>query len=52
MVMRTDFSCSVLFFRKREIDFSQTNNLDNCPIYIEVMEVEVSGISLFESSDV
>ena len=39
MVKTIDFSSSILFFRKREIDFSQTNNLDVCPIYIAVMEL-------------
>ena len=27
-------------FCKREIDFSQTNDLDNCPIYIAVIELK------------
>ena len=40
MVIKIDFSSSILFFRKREIDFSQTNNLDNCPIYIAVIELK------------
>ena len=42
MVIKIDFSSSILFFCKREIDFSQTNNLDNCPIYIAVMELKYS----------
>ena len=31
MVIKTDFSSSILFFRKQEREFSQTNNIDNCP---------------------
>ena len=41
MVIKIGFSSSILFFQKREIDFSQTN-LDNCPIYIAVMELKYS----------
>ena len=37
MVMKIDFSSSILLFRKQEIDFSQTNNLGNSPIYIAVI---------------
>ena len=40
MVIEIDFSSIILFFRKWEIDFSQTNNLDNWPIYIAVMELK------------
>ena len=40
MIIKIDFPFSIIFFRKREIDFSQTNNLDNCPIYIAVMELK------------
>ena len=42
MVIKIGFSSSILFFQKREIDFSQTNDLDNCPIYIAVMELKYS----------
>ena len=48
MVIKTDFSSGILFFRKQEIDFSQTNNLDN---YLSD-GVEISGISTSESADV
>ena len=48
MVIKTDFSSGILFFRKQEIDFSQTNNLDN-----HLSDgVEISGISTSESADV
>ena len=40
MVIKIYFSSITLFFCKQEIDFSQTNNLDNCSIYITVMELE------------
>ena len=40
MVIKIDFSSSILFFHKPDIDFSQTDNLDNCLIYIAVMELK------------
>ena len=46
MVIKIDFSSSILFFRKREIDFSQTNNPHNCPIYIAVMELRQGDFTL------
>ena len=38
MVIKIDFSS-----RKREIDFSETNNLSNWPIYIAEMELKYEG---------
>ena len=40
MEIKIDLSSITLFFHKREIDFSQLNNLDNCPIYTAVMELK------------
>ena len=40
MVIKIDFFLGILFLRNREIDFSQTNNLDNSPIYIAVTELK------------
>ena len=39
MIIKIDFSSSILFFHKGETDFSQTNNFGNFPIDIALVEL-------------